>query len=464
MKSLFKFLGVVFVLLCVAVVVFHDKKTRAEAAAASDPLEIFYMYHEDESQAVWLRDCAEKFKALHPGLQIEILFAGRDVLQKLRPRILMGNPPDIIEQGGDQLRPLMEVGLFEPLDDALEAPAYGSSEKWKDIFLPGVLDIYRYKADDEEILKRGTLYQIPSSLFCNVFFYNVQQFDKLGLKAPRTWSEFLNVCQVLKDNGIEPIAQDGTEQSYNISWMFAMESRTTTIQHIRDTAYAKPGTSWTEECFVDAARHVQELRDKGYLMVGYEGSKWPSAQMQWAQGKCGLLLNGTWIPKEMKNKLPPGFKMGIFRFPIVDGYPEADGMAQDLGADTFAVLKGARHKEMAIEFLRFITAREQAMEIAKAEVPSATKGVPMPASLAGMEEVLGPPHRLCESYGITNDLASWYRQCARNEWNDVFLGNIKPEEMCARIQANQERFYARMKLLGKDEVREKYLRREAEGK
>ena len=112
-----------------------------------------------------------------------------------------------------------------------------------------------------------------------------------------------------------------------------MESRTTTIKHIRDTAYNKPGTSWTEKCFVDAARHVQELRDKGYLMRGYEGSKWPSAQMQWVQGKCGLLFNGTWIPKEMKNKLPPGFKMGIFRFPTEEGYPEADGMAQDLGAD-----------------------------------------------------------------------------------------------------------------------------------
>ena len=119
MKSLIKFLGVVFVLFCVAVIVFHDRKTRAEAAAASDPLEIFYMYHEDESQAVWLRDRAEKFEALHPGLKVDILFAGRDVLQKLRPRILMGNPPDIIEQGGDQLRPLMEVGLFEPLDAAL---------------------------------------------------------------------------------------------------------------------------------------------------------------------------------------------------------------------------------------------------------------------------------------------------------------------------------------------------------
>ena len=119
---------------------------------------------------------------------------------------------------------------------------------------------------------------------------------------------------------------------------------------------------------------------------------------------------------------------------------------------------------MAIEFLKFVTSREQAVEIAKAEVPSATMGVPMPASLAGMEEILGPPHRLCESYGITNDLSSWYRQCARNEWNVVFLGNVEPEEMCARIEASQERFYERMKLLGKDKGREKYLLREAAGK
>lgn len=444
LKSLVKTLAVLLVLFAVAVLLFHGKRVTSTASgAAGERLEIYYMYHEDESQSLWLKAATKKFEEMHPGLTVDILFAGREVLGKLRPRMIIGNPPDIVNQGGDQLRVLQDDELFEQLDGELNTPAWNDTAAWKDTFIPGVIDIYIGR--DKETA--GHYYQIPTSVFCDEFFYNIAQFEKLGLKTPKTWTEFLHVCQVLKDNGIEPLAADGTETGYNVAWYTVLMTRTTNIKHVRATAYNEPGTSWKEKCFLDAAKLVRELRDKGYIMQGYEGSKWPSAQMQWVQGRCGILYNGTWIPKEMKNKLPDGFRMGIFRFPIVEGYPEADSLAQDIGADCFAIPKGARHKELAIEFLKLVTSKEQAVLLSQADVPCTTKGVPMPPSLAGLDELLSPPYKLYESYGITNDLSGWYRNCARENWSNLFLGHITPEEMIDDLQAKQERYYERMKLL-----------------
>lgn len=442
MKNLFKFAFAFVVLFAVAVLFLHDRKS-APAGGNETRLEVYYMYNEGESQADWFAAAGKRFEGLHPGVEVKILFAGREVLQKLRPRVLTQNPPDIVNQGGDQLEPLMTDGLFEELDDVLETPAYGEDTAWKDTFLPGLLEIYRYKGHD---------YQIPAGLFCTVFFYNIAQFETLSLTPPKTWNEFLKVCETLKKNGIEPIAADGTEPGYNIMWYSMLVGRTSNIEHIRAAAFNAPGTSWQEKAFVDAAKLVHELFQKGYIMEGHQGSKWPSAQMQWIQGKCGLLLCGTWIPKEMQNKLPPGFRMGIFRFPVVEGYPDGDPWTQDINSESYAIPKGAKQRELAIEFLKFVSSKEESRYLVDIDVACGTKGVPMPKGLVGLDEMLAPPYRLVENNaGIKNDLSDWYRIVARNLWSDLFLGSIGPEEMCAEMDASQERFYERRKALGKIE-------------
>ena len=39
-----------------------------------------------------------------------------------------------------------------------------------------------------------------------VIYYNRDLFDKLGLKEPETYDEFLNICETLKSNNVIPIA------------------------------------------------------------------------------------------------------------------------------------------------------------------------------------------------------------------------------------------------------------------
>lgn len=49
------------------------------------------------------------------------------------------------------------------------------------------------------------------------FFYNKTAFEALGLSAPETWEELLEVCQAFRDNGVEnPITV-----SSEASWIMA---------------------------------------------------------------------------------------------------------------------------------------------------------------------------------------------------------------------------------------------------
>jgi len=437
LKGLLKTVAVLAVLFTIAVLLFHEKRGEA-GDGHENRLEIYYMYNEGEPQAAWLEDAVERFKGLHPGLEVDLIFAGREVLGKIRPRIIIENPPDLVNQGGDILRVLMQDGVLEPWNEALEGPAFDRDMPWEKAFIPGLLDLYTFD---------GKTYMIPVGLFCSVFFYDRNQFERFDLEPPKTWREFLAVCEVFKENGIEPIAADGTEPGYNVMWTAALITRTTTVRHFADTARGGPGTSWTEDAYVDAAGLVRQLRDRGYVMKGYQGSKWPSAQMRWAQGECALLYNGTWIPKEMAEKLPEGFRMGMFRFPIVEGYPGSDGMTQEIGAECYAIPTGARNKKMAVAFVKYITRLEECRNYVDMDIAPAILGAGMPESLEGLDELLAPPYRLTK--GLAGIMPNWYRAVARDYWSDFFLGHYTPEEVCRLMEAEQKRYYERLEALGR---------------
>ena len=432
MKGCLKFSAVVLALFAGAVLIFHGRKSDSEKAARSR-LEIYFMYGEGETQQRWFAGAIERWKAQNPGLEVEASYPGRELLGKMRPRLIIGNPPDMANQSSDELRALLVDELVMPLDEYFNEKAYGQDAAWKDTFLPGLLEAYSYK---------GHLYMVPQGLFAYVFFYNIDQFEKLGLKKPRTWSEFLQVCDVLKKNGIEPVAADGNIRDYNALWYPYLITRTTTLEHILDTARGEADASWAESPYVEAATRLRELRERGYIMQGYEASGFPSAQMQWIQGKCAMLLCATWIPKEMKEKLPEGYRMGIFPFPVFEEHPEASGNALAMEIEAFVIPKTAKHPRAALEFLKFITSPEESRHLVEIDIATAVKGAGMPPALAGLEEALAPPTRICRlAANMAIETPDWYRTVARETWSQYFLGNYTPEGMCKMVDEATKRFY-----------------------
>ena len=415
-----------------AVALLHDARTPAGPAAARS-LVIYCMYNEGEPYQKYFDGAVDRFSRAMGGVDVEVVYAGREVMGKLRPRILIGNPPDLVNQGGGLFMPLLRDDLIEPLDAELDTPSWGGGERWRDTFLPGIIDVDVF---------RGRHYLVPTGLGTSVWFYNITQFEKLGIQPPDTWSQFLHVCEVLKSAGIEPIASDGTIPGYNAGHVLAILMRLTTYERFLATATNEPGTSWTEDRYLEAARLIAELKEKGYIMQGYEGSMWPSAQMQWVQGKCGMIYTGTWLPVEIREAMPPGFRIGVFRFPRVEGYEDSDYMVQEIGTGVFAIPRGARNRETAVEFLKFVTSVEEMRAQTALENISSVRGVEMPESLKGVDKFFLPPYRLTTT-AIMLDAPEWYRIVARDRLSDLWLGRYAADGFVTGLQAAHDRYYER---------------------
>ena len=52
----------------------------------------------------------------------------------------------------------------------------------------------------------GQVYGAPVNAASWVMIYSVPTFAKYGLKEPKTWAEFMSLCETLKSKGVSPIA------------------------------------------------------------------------------------------------------------------------------------------------------------------------------------------------------------------------------------------------------------------
>jgi N-acetylglucosamine transport system substrate-binding protein len=128
----------------------------------------------------WHKSVAREYEKLHPGIHVN-LWGDPRVDEKLKPRILRRDPPDIANSNLPVWK-LIVAGKLYPLDQELNSPAYGQNCTWRQSLIPGVLSDFTY---------RGHVYAMPTNLNAWVCWYDKRQFRLHGWQPPHTWSEFL---------------------------------------------------------------------------------------------------------------------------------------------------------------------------------------------------------------------------------------------------------------------------------
>ncbi|ARM71714.1 TPA_asm: ABC transporter substrate-binding protein [Listeria monocytogenes] len=91
---------------------------------------------------------------------------------------------------GDKLKKLVDNDLVVDL-----------TKEWKDYYEkegvnPGLADAFTIN---------GKVYAAPFSVLYSGVLYNKHLFDKYNLKEPKTWDDFMQVCDTLVANKVEPI-------------------------------------------------------------------------------------------------------------------------------------------------------------------------------------------------------------------------------------------------------------------
>jgi raffinose/stachyose/melibiose transport system substrate-binding protein len=406
--------------------------TTPDKEKPSGTVEYWSMFNVGEPMQEWL-DTQFKLFEEQTGIVVNTTWSGRDVITNMRANLLSGNVPDLVDQSNAELTAgLVSNDIALPLNDYLATNAFGSEEKWGDTFVPNILGEMEYND--------GNTYIVPRDVYTSGFFYSATLFKELGIEPPSTWEQFLAVCEALKQKGIAPIAADGNIQFYNFWYFSWLAIREVGPEKFYAAAADKTGESWKDPGFLEAAKKLQTLVDRGYFAKGYEGSAYPAGQVNWVNGKAGMILVGAWLPKEMGEQTPEGFDMQMFAFPGTGAY---DDSVAEVWVNGWVVLKDGKNNDAAVELLKFMTERKQMENMVGIGSPGSIKDLSMPKGLEIQSSILGDSNEVIAKWaGLERDFAELNKRVLWMVDDDLFFGKKTAEQFIDALVKEQNSFYS----------------------
>lgn len=348
----------------------------AMAEGLKGDLEVGILMAEGTTGYQIITEAGDKFMEENPGLDIEYTFANTKARSFMDPRWRAGDAPDTDYFVFNAQVP----STYEFTDYLLDlAPYFEEDPAWRDSF---------YDSYDSITHLGDAVYGVISDCHVLGLYYNKAYFDDLGIKVPETWDELLTACETLKVNGIDPIAVTGTYTPY-------MGYISDYIM-IREVGYdaAKEAVLNGKMSENPGIRRAMEkakvLADNKYLLNGFEGTDFTAAQMQFFQGKCGMIVMGTWLTSEMADSIPEDFQLGITTFPTVADADEGVDQTETLSHNNIiSINKDSENLEAAIAWAKYFTSEEvQSVRAEKTNLISAVKTVPVPDGVYGLQDVI----------------------------------------------------------------------------
>jgi ABC-type glycerol-3-phosphate transport system substrate-binding protein len=412
----------------------------AVGASAADKVQLSYwsMWGAGENQAKVIQGWITAFEAANPNITITPTWNGRQNQTLLRTALQGGTKVDFMDQDADQVAGgLMNAGMGYPLNDFLKGKAADGTGTVESLFVPGVVHMFD---------KGGKTYLVPYIYNTCQFFYDQGLFDRLKIANPRTWDDFLNVCETVKKDGKAALSIEGDQAGYNSVYFTYLIARLKGPGWMTKAANDKTGAMWKDPAVLKAAQMARGLWTKGYVPSESKGYKWPQGQQNLAAGDTAMECVGSWYPTELASAVGPDWKWGGFPFPEVKG---GSGSSGDMMAFilSFMVLKDTPHPKEALQFLNFIMSKENQQAMVKNGIVGVTrKGVDWPVALQGAQKAAETAKAVFgEGDGLAAANPELWVNVIRNPFQDMFVGNSTPEQFAAKLVPGTQDYWKNKK-------------------
>lgn len=221
-----------------------------------------------------------RFRLRHPEVDIRNMVCGDCGFteQVLRNLMLQHKPPDTVQvqMGRKLIDDWVVSGYMQPLDDVYQEN--GLSE----VFPKGLLEIVSYD---------GHPWSVPLQVYrTNVLWYNTALFEKAGIrKAPETWDEFLADAELLKGQGIVPLALAG-------DWTVGVLFESLLVGNLGPNRYQglwSGTTAWDDPGVTAALEQFQRILP--YVNADHATLTWDETGIDMLKdGRAAMTVLGSW--------------------------------------------------------------------------------------------------------------------------------------------------------------------------
>ncbi|MFD0638732.1 ABC transporter substrate-binding protein [Catenulispora yoronensis] len=373
------------------------------------------MWQQNEPQAKVIKKAADDFTAA-TGIKVNIQWQGRDVITKLTPTLKTGAAADLVDQSVNALGALVAKDATSDLSGLYATKVTGEDKTIGEV----IPDSYKSFLND----KNGKPFIAPYEVSSEGLWYDAAKFPDLAANPPKTWGDLIKLFDDAKAKGMAPVAVPGDDKY----WVLLTLQRTLGTDGLKKLASDKTGAAWDDPKVLAAAQKVQDLRDKGYFIKGYESSKSIDEEGNWAKGQAAFYLSGTWVPSEAAPNATPGFTFDSIQLPALD----SDNTDTGINFFGFAVPKTASHSDAAEKFISFFMKKEELSGIATQAVNLTPRtDIDPPAQLASISKALTGTVYADQGH-LSVDYADWTNKMLNPEMIRLVTG----QDSAAKFVAN----------------------------
>lgn len=360
------------------------------------------------------------YEKANPNIKIDMQSVANDSYKE-KIKVILGttDAPDVFfSWSGEFMYKFVRENKIYDLTTAL------NQDGWKDTLM-------------ESQLKPFTLdnktYGTPYSVDGKVFFYNTKIFKDNGLEVPKTWDEFIKVCDTLKSKGITPIAY-GNQAPWASAHYIGTLNQKVVAEDVRTKDYNAATGEFTDSGYVEALKKYQQLIP--YFNANSNAIKHDQARMNWVNGKAAMIYCETQEVGEVQKLQGKDFQWGMFKFPdITDG--KGDQSKLTGAPEGFVISANTKHPKEAIAFLKYLTGKEVGLK----EV----KEIGILNGMKGIYDTTNADAKVIEAANLINsakDIVYWLDTDLNTKLVNVYLsetqlltsGETTPEKMMQKIQ------------------------------
>lgn len=305
----------------------------------------------------WLLNLKTAFEAENENVEV-ILDGNPNMTANAGPKIESGRDlADIYFLLETNWQRWATRGYLEPLDD-LYASEVETGVTVEEKLIDEVVEFGRIGE---------SFYALPWNDGVTGLVYNSKMFREKGWEVPATVNDLISLTEEIKRTGagVKPFTWPGQYSAY---WNFVvygwwaqyegLDNMKTFYEFASPEVFQQQGKLKALEAFETL------VGDQSNSTTGVNGLIHTQAQMQFINGFAAMIPNGIWIESEMKAALPADFEMKMMPIPTIEGAAEPKINNSMLG-DFIVVPKQARNKELAKEFLRFMSTNEALLQYTK---------------------------------------------------------------------------------------------------
>lgn len=310
----------------------------------------FLNKYPEDPYAYYFKDAVEAFEKENPDIDIEMENVSDEAMKDKLSVMASGEQmPDIFFSWTGE-----RVKRFSRNDLALDLTPYFEEDKeWAESFMPAFLNNATYE---------GKTYAVPfrSSIMC--FVYNKAVFEEKNLEIPKTWDEFIAVCDKLKGTDVTPVAFGNSATWYSSWWIGLLNAMMVPVD-VMNTDYTPETGEFTDASYTEAVQTLLDLNKKGYFGDNVNAKDYYEVREGFCAGKYAMMLDATAQFTQYDDGMGAE-NWGYFKVPVMEGAAGDPGTIGG-GGEVWMVSKSCKHPDEAVKFLKFMTSKEQAQKQTK---------------------------------------------------------------------------------------------------